>query len=503
MLSFIRIVVISLALLSCQSTRALIVNDLSSTIDQWTLKSCDDKIGSIPASVPGVVHTDLIRAGVITEDPYYRYNELNLSWVAETCWEYKLMFDNSLSLEDDDVFMLFKEIDTIATIFLNDNLVGSTSNAFRSHFLPINPKTLLEMGNTIRVVIDSPLSYTSTKSASYPYEIPSTANYNVWLEPSHRAFIRKTGSDFGWDWGPAFVQTGITGKVFLVRSSPSHGYLDGLSIVQHGLAESNYMHTNLLVRAHLTGLSCSMKARNSWKSFSVYLDDQLVFSQKIHIPGPSSSQPCESSPESYYDVLANVTSVAIIDPELWWPIDAGKQHLYALKVVYEDDQELIKRIGIRTVELIQNPMISGGKSFFFRVNNVDIFMKGANFIPIDSFNSRVSTNDLRYTFNASVAANMNMLRVWGGGKYQPDEFYDIADELGVLVWQEFMFACSMYPVDSMFLSEVTKEVEYQVLRLNSHPSIIIWGGNNENEVALDWFLASQTNRDLYVSDYSR
>jgi beta-mannosidase len=242
--------------------------------------------------------------------------------------------------------------------------------------------------------------------------------------------------------------------------------------------------------------------------------------------------------------------VDVLDPVLWWPRGFGEPHLYTLRVVYEstsaEAQTITRKIGLRTVELVQDPVdaaagagagqqvgvsaagepedaprgsasrsgkasVDGRSSlytvpaatFYLQVNGVPIFAKGANFIPMDVFPNRVTQEDRAYMLHAAAASNMNMIRVWGGGLYQPDDFYDLADELGLMVWQEMMLACALYPRNDEFLSNVAQEVVEQVTRLASHPSIVVWGGNNENEVALGWFSASNMNRDLYVSDYSK
>jgi beta-mannosidase len=193
----------------------------------------------------------------------------------------------------------------------------------------------------------------------------------------------------------------------------------------------------------------------------------------------------------------------VTDPLLWWPVGYGKPQLYDLQLDLEaagERSELRRRLGLRTVELVTDPR-PNGNSFFFRVNGVDVFAKGSNFIPADAFQPRAE-QDLDWILRSAVEANMNMVRVWGGGMYQVDAFYELADELGLMIWQEMMFGCALYPRHPAFLDSVRVELQQQVLRLQHHASIVIWGGNNENEAALDWYAASRANRDAYVLDYN-
>jgi beta-mannosidase len=206
--------------------------------------------------------------------------------------------------------------------------------------------------------------------------------------------------------------------------------------------------------------------------------------------------------ENHFTLTLDVTNV-----ELWWPVGYGRPALYNLTVTWTNDQTqqsttIVKRVGFRTVELITKPYPDQeGLSFYFQINGVPIFIKGANFVPLDSFESRVTPDVIRRVLMSTVEANMNLVRVWGGGIYQWDLFYDLCDEWGVMVWQEFMFACAMYPRDEPFLANVRAEVRDQVRRLMHHPAIVAWSANNENEAALGWFVDTLLHRDVYVVDY--
>jgi beta-mannosidase len=319
-------------------------------------------------------------------------------------------------------------------------------------------------------------------------------------------------SDFGWDWGPAFINTGINGGITFYQTEIMK--LNGI-VIDQSLSE-DLSSASVTVSVFGRVSSSSMK---SAIGMSLFFNNENTMNKEVDISH------CSATEENCKISLGSFT---VNKPNLWWPIGYGKQHRYDLTVKLEDGQSLSRKVGFRSVKLIQSPITSSEKKksmeeetkveaevklgssplpalFYFEINNIPIFMKGANFIPIDSFHTRVHHSDREYILQAAAEANMNMIRVWGGGIYQTDDFYNLADELGLMIWQEVMLACSLYPTNKEFLSEVQKEVEYQAIRLlgGSHPSIVVIGGNNENEVALNWFSSSLNNRDLYVSDYSQ
>lgn len=266
-----------------------------------------------------------------------------MSWITNKCWEYQL--DSfAVDVDETNYFLLLKGIDTIATVYLNGKYIGSTRNALRSHLLPVESGHLSKSGNTVRVVIDSALRYAKAQAAVYPYEVPATQNYNVWAEVTHRSFVRKAGSDFGWDWGPAFVPSGITDDVLLIGTSSS-GYLDGLSIIQK--VHKSLSKATLEVRIDLSAVP-TKRVVDEEKYVSVYLDDKLVLSRNIRIPPPSSTETAR-----YYSVLLSIGFVDVEAPALWWPRGMGAQHMYKVQVVYDRNQNITRKIGIRTVELVQ------------------------------------------------------------------------------------------------------------------------------------------------------
>lgn len=468
----------------------------SSSIQSTTtflLRSCDGQYGPIEGRIPGSVHTDLINAGIIKVNPYYRYEETNLSWVAQQCWEYN---SNEFDIPNLDLNcelkLRFESLDAVATVELNGVVIANTVNAHREHDFSISSSALKKTENKLKITFQSALQYNHQTASQYPYTVPATQNWNVWAEPSDRSFLRKAGSDFGWDWGPAFVSTGSYGAITFYQTEVAK--LSGL--ISEQTFNSDFSEVDVTVYG-IFKVSSTASKRDV--GASVYFLGNKILSVTADLSTCKVNSNCK----------VRLGSIAVVNPKLWWPKGHGDQNLHAVKVQLEDGQSIERKIGFRTIKLLQTPLPTNDTSssvkpavFYFEVNNVPIFMKGANFIPIDSFHNRVTNADRRYILEAALASNMNMLRVWGGGIYQTDDFYDAADELGVLIWQEVMLACALYPRNTEFLEEVRLEVEYQAIRLGSHPSIAIWGGNNENEVALGWFQSSLQNRDLYVSDYS-
>ena len=458
---------------------------------KFKLYSCDKKIGPFPAKIPGDVHLDLMNANIIKINPYYRFEEKNLSWVVQQCWVYQSDYFSLPGNYDPtcDLRLRMKGVDAVGIISINGQKIFQTVNAHREHDLSIPSSALKLEDNVLTIELQSALTYTKQQASQYPYVVPATENYNVWAEPTSRNFLRKAGSDFGWDWGPAFVNTGLTNGLILYQSA--NAKLDGMAVEQ--FLSDNMQHASLDIRVSLSVSDFSQKQ----------LPLQVMIDGRVSLRSSLDLSTCKKM-----ICMLNVGVVSINNPELWWPRGYGEQKMYSIQIQFLDGsyQSLTRNIGLRKVQLVQQPIPntkSNDISFYITINNRSIFMRGANFIPIDSFHSRVTHNDRSYIFHAAAESNMNMLRVWGGGIYQPDDFYDLADKFGIMIWQEIMLACALYPRNEAFLLEVEEEVRQQSLRLGTHPSIVVWGGNNEDEVALNWFQSSQKNRDLYVADYSK
>ena len=507
----------------------------------WRLRNSNDSI-NVPANLPCVAHEALLAAGVLRGDPLYRFNELDWSWVAREDWTFETTFDCADAAHADQFRVLrMTGVDTIALITLNGAEIGSTASAFLTHDLLLPSGLLRPTANTLRVTITSALTYARESAADYPYEVPHTQYYHVWSEPSHRNFVRKPASDFGWDWGGSYIPSGLTGEVTLRALEPSKAELSGIAIRQTHLANGSVAlrvlgwlseppepstamdASHVSLRLVLCHPACD--ASNDAPPMHVYHGNGLLlFAPPVDGADLSQMRDDDISP-----------SMIIDSPKLWWPRGTGEANLYELQaaICIEgddcDDLEtarangaafaiapeeasgrlLKKTVGLRTVELVTEkgkPPSAGlpnGTSFYFRVNGMPIFAKGANVIPSHVFPTEEWKSNDRWSWllQQAAEANMNMVRVWGGGRYQPDEWYEMASRLGLMVWQEMIFACALYPTDKDFLSLVGREVREQVSRLAHHPSIVIWGGNNENEAALNWYQQSRNNRDLYLADY--
>jgi beta-mannosidase len=409
------------------------------------------------ATVPGTVHTDLVAAGVIP-DPFYGDNERRLQWIEGEDWEYRTEFTatpTNLARERQD--LVFEGLDTYADVSLNGTRVLTTNNMFRRWVAHVED-VLVPGTNTLVVRFTSPRSIELPLVDAHPYRLPIG---NDTGDPPTRAFTRKAAYHYGWDWGARFVTSGIWRPVTL--RSWSGARISDVWVRQGGVTDERAAIDVQVSVVADTAMPALVRVRTSDRD--------------------------RRSDDTPVELRAgeNVITVpfAIAEPELWWPRGLGSQHRYDLVVEVEAGQYLDraeKRFGVRTVEVVTDPD-SIGESFYLRVNGRPIFAKGANYIPLDHFTPRVSAHHYRALFDDVAAANMNMLRVWGGGIYEDDTFYDLADEYGILVWQDFMFANAMYPGDAAFLDNVRREAEDNVRRLRGHPSIALWCGNNEIDEA--------------------
>ncbi len=418
----------------------------------WQFSNAKDSIW-YGATVPGVVHTDLLSNKLI-EAPFWGSNELDLKWIEEENWNYKTEFEiTATQLNQEYMELEFEGLDTYASVFVNGRKVLTANNMFRSWKAEL--KGLVKKGkNTLEVRFVSPLNYNRAKVEKYQHQLPS-GNETVDLKVS--PFTRKAAYHFGWDWGPRFVTSGIWKDVKLTTWTNAR-ILDV------------FVQTDSIVneRAYLT---YEIEIESSLKSETSY---SLLVNGNEHLVNLDEGENAWHFQET------------VEKPKLWWPNGMGEVTLHNLVVQLKKGDHLIDEIaqkyGIRTVELI-NKKDSIGTSFYFKVNGESVFMKGANYIPQDVFLPRVTDKQYKKLIKQVKDANMNMLRVWGGGIYEKDIFYDLCDQNGILVWQDFMFAGSLYPDDSTFLENVKQEAIENVTRLRKHPSIALWCGNNEIEVA--------------------
>ncbi len=409
------------------------------------------------ASVPGTIHTDLL-ANKFIEDPFYSDNELRLNWIADCDWIYLTKFDFKDAAEK-NVNLVFEGLDTICEIYLNDVKLGDTDNMFLSFRYDVK-KILKPSANFLKLIFKSPLKYASEQMEKYG-KLPVALN-------SSRVYIRKAQYSFGWDWGPSFPTSGIWRNVYLEE------YAD--SKIETVTFQTSKLNDDLAEVEVITEISGSQSDK---LSLQINLSDvENIYEQKTKIISATKFK----------------TIIKIKNPKLWWPNGEGEQSLYSLTVKILDDNKIVldeinKNVGIRKLELI---LTEDGKSNFkFRINNRDIYCQGVNWIPADSFLPRIKKEKYSKLLMFAKNANMNIVRVWGGGIYEDDEFYSLCDRLGLLVWQDFMFACGSYPEHKLFIENVKKEVTQNVIRLQHHPSLAIWCGNNENEWI--WFQTQKTS----------
>ncbi len=404
-----------------------------------------------PAIVPGLVLTDLLKNGKI-EQPLFEENEQKLQWIHESDWVYRTDFEISDSLlKFKAIDFIFKGIDTYASIYLNDSLLLQADNMFREW--RANGKRFLRSGsNRLTVQLHSPSREAMKAVQKIQYRLPMS-------DPGDQkfsAFIRKAAYQFGWDWSPRFLTMGIWQPVSI--SAHDKVYISGMQLRTLEIADTcAWLSAFVTVNSAFDLPNAAVTVHDGYKPYHIKKGISVI-----------------------------EVKFRIDQPELWWPIGFGKQSLYSVVAKLYVNTFLVDsitgRTGIRTVELFQDED-EWGTGFYFRINGLPIFMKGANYVPQSSFLTEVGENDYKHIIKDVKAVGMNMLRVWGGGSYEGDYFYNLCDENGILIWQDFMFAGAMYPGDSAFINNAKHEVEYQVQRLANHPCIVLWCGNNEAEVA--------------------
>ena len=411
-----------------------------------------------PAQVPGTVLTDLLSNKLI-EDPYFGTNEKDLQWIEKEDWEYKLTFQvDAELLTKDKIFLDFQGLDTYADVFLNDSLILEANNMFRSWKVNVEGK-LRKGDNQLRIFFHSPIKKTEPIYDNLGYTIPVSSNDQA--EKKLSVFTRKARYHYGWDWGPRFVTSGIWRPIYLYAWSTAT--ISNLQIEQRSLDEQN----------------ASLVAHLDFEVARPFVGEVEVVIDGISVKKTTVDLDHGNQKGNIY--------LSIENPELWWPNGLGSQKLYDIEVILNSENLLIssetRKIGLKTIELIQEED-KLGSSFFFKVNGKPIFMKGANYIPQDNFLNRVDKKRYEHLLQSATDVNMNMIRVWGGGVYEDEIFYDLCDEKGLLVWQDFMFSCAMYPGDSSFLENVKVEAMENVKRLRHHPCLALWCGNNE--ILMKW-----------------
>ncbi len=403
------------------------------------------------AVVPGLVHTDLL-ANKVIENPYFESNEKTLQWIAETDWIYSATFnaDDQL-LKYQSVDFYFEGIDTYADVYLNDSLLFRTDNMFVP-WIADGKRFLAKGTNHLRVELKSPVRIGTEKLKAYPHTLPAGDPVNPKISP----FIRKPGYHFGWDWSPRFITMGIWKPVRMVAHDQV--FIRDIHIRTVEIADTcAWLSADISVISKRELNNATITLLDTYKNFKLKKGDNTI------------------------NIRFN-----IFHPELWWPNGYGNRKLYDITAKLFINSYFVDsvsaRTGIRTAELFREED-EFGQEFYFRVNGLPVFIKGANYVPQSVFLTEVNEKDYERLLNDAASTGMNMLRVWGGGVYEQKKFYDLCDEKGIMVWQDFMFANAMYPSTPEFMSGALKEIGWQIRRLRNHPSIALWCGNNEMEVA--------------------
>jgi beta-mannosidase len=397
-----------------------------------------------PARVPSCIHTDLQRNGLIP-DPFFGDNEKRLQWIEQRDWTYRLVFEPAAGLfEQEEVDLVCEGLDTLATLVLNGETIGRTENMFcgfrfavRAHLHPGR--------NTLEVTFASPLPYLQARQA---WQTVKERNDPV----GGRSRIRKEQRQFGWDWGPPLVTCGVWRALRLEAWSGPR--LAEVRIRQHHDGEGAVA---LVVNPQLAEPGSAGRFRLRCRLGATVVATAEGFGGDLTFSIPL--------------------------PRLWWPAGQGEQPLYHVEVDLLDafgaaTQTWTRQVGLRNIELVREKD-DAGESFVFRVNGCAVFAKGANWIPDHAFANECTRARYVDRLGSAVAAHMNMVPVWGGGIYEADNFYGLCDELGLLVWQDFVFACALYPGAPEYLELVRAEVRHQVRRLRHHACLALWCGNNE------------------------
>lgn len=406
----------------------------------------------LEAKVPGTVHVDLLRAGLIP-DPYFGRGVEKVRWVEEREWWYRKDFFFPSDFKGDRVELTFYGLDTLATAYLNGQPIGSTKNMFVEHTFDVTE--MLEYGgkNVLAVRFDPVECYLAEKEAS-----------KYWSAfHQKRMFVRKAQFSFQWDWAPRLVTVGIWRGVKLTAYCKAR-----IQSVCFRALEASGERAKVVVEVEVASVAEEIEIKELRARVRLS-EDERAFEAECPIEGGRGS-----------------FELTIERPKLWWPRGSGEPFLHRLEVTLladgEEVDKKVERVGVRTVELRQEPDEEGGKSFTFVINGVPIFCKGANWIPPDSMLGTVEPERYRKLLQIAAEAHMNMLRLWGGGIYEDEAFYDACDELGIMVWQDFMFSCAAYPDDDPeFIREVREETRKVLRRLRNRACIVLWCGNNEND----------------------
>ena len=480
----------------------------------WSLKWADGERGGLPhhrfrdmrpetwltAEVPGEVHLDLLRQGWI-EEPANGLGVLHCRWVEELYWSYRREFELPTAVDPvrERIWLHFEGLDYDARIYLNGSLAGTHANSFSPCRLDVTG-LVLPGKNSLTVSIEGGLYHVAEKSTKGYYG-SSDGEHDVDELLHKRIWLRKPQSSFGWDWAPRLINVGITGKVWLEWAETARA--DQLVI----LTETDVPESRgkVRIRWFVEGVSKECREKQGAPEFQFGIPVHLREERKAlerrkrseqegrkGIHGTLTVRILETGAEfhSEIEILEGIhpieMSFELSDILLWWPAGQGDPALYALEATLRVEGRVVavqaKRFGFRTIRFDQSRHPDGGRCFRIEVNGRRIFAKGADFVPADILFARIDRARYGMLTDRALELNFNLLRVWGGGLYESDDFYELCDEKGILVWQEFIFACAAYPVDDRyFLDNVKQEAVHHIRRLSAHPSLVAWCGNNEQE----------------------
>ena len=452
-------------------------------------------------TIPGDIHSTLLENNIIP-DPYYAKNELDIQWVGKTEWIFERQIEIDSNFKTGKQYIVLEGADTFVNVSINGKKIGQCYNQFRLWRFEITDY-LIEGKNTIQLEFEPSEKHAIAAANKLAYPVPCTI-YPI--SSPHRNLIRKTQCHAGWDWGPCIMAFGIYDDIRLEQCSIGHiDYIENRTTPN--INTTNYKEKEVV-------------ASKEWNSecavtFTSFENSNITIEYTIEGNGLSVT----STKNADITIGENriVENITVQNPILWWPagcfpeddnsiIKTGiptlkENTLYNLTVTM-GDQKVTKKIAFRTIETISEND-EHGKSLYFKVNGRSIFSKGSNWIPADALPARATKEKINYLLDTMIKANQNTIRIWGGGRYESDILYELCDKKGLMVWQDCMFACSTYPTNKEFLENVRHEIRHQIRRLQHHPCIVLWCGNNENLGALSWYKETKENLPLYLIDYDR
>ncbi|WP_294070187.1 beta-mannosidase [Proteiniphilum sp. UBA1028] len=430
-----------------QADKATHSNESGSTFRQW-----------YAAEVPGSVQRDLIRHGVLP-DPYYGTNEKQVQWVEDENWDFKKSFTVTADqLKYDEAVIFFEGLDTHADVFLNGARILQTNNMFTGHKIPVK-NVLVEGENRLYIRFYSPIQRMMPARATFGYDYPAGNDHR---EEKLSIYNRKAPYHFGWDWGIRMVQMGIWKPVSVL-------FFDDARIDDYYVKQVSVNAQQARIDNQIEIISVAEQP--------VHATLSVAYRTKESEPGKAEKKVTLRKGKNIVSLPLEITA-----PRLWMPAHWGEQHLYdfTAQVLVGDSvvAEKTVRTGLRSIRHITKED-AHGSSFYFEVNGIPLFAKGSNYIPGEILTTQQDSAYYTKIFDHIEGAHMNMVRVWGGGIYENEAFYQEADERGILVWQDFIFGCTPYPSDDAFLASVKEEAVYNIKRLRNHASLAYWCGNNE------------------------